>query len=102
MAGGLLIVLGLDRRPGEPLVGHWCATGMHGGIIFLRGDVDPSRIASQFVSVLPASDADLDLLRPHLQAYCDAFSLDPQELLAEPFSRIAPISHRPFGAKYAV
>ncbi len=101
MAGGLLIVLGLDRRPGEPLVGNWCATGMHGGVLYLRGEVDPVRVAGQFVSVRPAGDDDLKLIRPYLTAYCEAFSLNLEEVLAEPFARIAPVSHRPFGAKYA-
>ena len=101
MAGGLLIVLGLGRRPGEPLVGNWCATGMHGGVLYLRGEVDPARVAGQFVSVRPAGEDEVKLLRPHVTAYCEAFSLNAEEVLAEPFSRIAPISHRPFGAKYA-
>lgn len=102
MAGGLLVVLGLDSRPGEPMVGHWCATGMHGGVIYLRGEVDPTRVTSEFASVTSASDRDLSLMRPHLEDYCRVFSLSPDEILAAPFSRVAPISHRPFGAKYAV
>jgi glutamate synthase domain-containing protein 3 len=101
MAGGLLVVLGLDRRPNEPIVGHWCATGMHGGSMYLRGDVAPERVASQFVSVHPAGDEDLKLLRPHLTRYAEAFELNTEELLGEPFFRVAPLSHRPFGAKYA-
>jgi glutamate synthase domain-containing protein 3 len=115
MAGGLLIVLGLDRRPGEPLVGHWCGTGMHGGIIYLRGEVDPARVALQSVAVRPAGDADRQVLRPHLEAFAAKFALDPAELLSDVtlrssgpplrstsgFTRIAPISHRPYGAKYA-
>jgi len=101
MAGGLLIVLGLERRKGEPVVGHWCATGMHGGTIFLRGEVEPARVASQFVSVVPASEADVKLLLPYLQAYGAAFQLQAAELAQEPFWRVAPVSHRPFGGKYA-
>ncbi len=103
MAGGLLIVLGLDRRQGEPLVGNWCGTGMHGGTIFLRGEEESALtgLARKFVSVRPADDADLKMMQPHLQLYADTFSLNLEELLAAPFLRVAPISHRPFGAKYA-
>ncbi len=101
MAGGLLVVLGLDRRPNEPLVGHWCATGMHGGSIFVRGEIEPHRVASQFVSVVPASEADMKLLLPHLQSFCTAFDLAVEDLTREPFWRVAPLSHRPFGGKYA-
>ena len=101
MAGGLLIVLGLDRRPGEPLVGHWCGTGMHGGVIYLRGEADPARVAAQSVAVRPADEADRQVLRPHLEAFAAAFSLNPSELLSDGLTRITPISHRPYGAKYA-
>lgn len=101
MAGGILVVLGLDRRPGEPLVGDWCATGIHGGDIYLRGDVDPSHIASQFAAVRPADEAHLQQLRPHLEAFAEAFSLDPEQLFDHDFLHIAALSHRPYGAKYA-
>jgi glutamate synthase domain-containing protein 3 len=101
MAGGLLIVLGLERRTGEHLIGDWCATGMHGGTIYLRGEVDPDRIASQFAAVRPAEEADRAHMRPHLEAFCQAFSLDAADLSGDEFVRVVPISHRPYGAKYA-
>jgi len=101
MAGGALIVLGLDRRPGDPLVGDWCATGMHGGVIYLRGEVDPARVATRFVAIRQADESDKALMRPHLEAFASAFSLNACELLDHDFLRIAPISHRPYGAKYA-
>jgi glutamate synthase domain-containing protein 3 len=101
MAGGLLVILGLDRRPGEPLVGEWCGTGMHGGTLYLRGEVEPWRVASQFAGVRVATDEDMKEIVPHVEAFCEAFSLDASELLRDAFTRIAAISHRPYGAKYA-
>jgi len=101
MAGGLLIVLGLERRPGEPLVGDWCATGMHGGTLYLRGEVEPWRVASESAEVRPVEDSDRDEMRPHVAAFCRAFGLDSEEVMRERFLRIAPTSHRPYGAKYA-
>ena len=101
MAGGLLIVLGLDRRPGEPLVGDWCGTGMHGGTLYLRGEVEPWRVASEFAGARWAEDADKADIRPHIEAFCKAFSLDADQLLGDDYLRIAPVSHRPYGAKYA-
>jgi len=101
MAGGALIVLGLERRPGQELVGDWCGTGMHGGVIYVRGDVDPARVAGRFVAVRPVDDADRKVLTPHVEAFAFAFGLDVAEILEHDFLRIAPISHRPFGAKYA-
>lgn len=102
MAGGLLIVLGLDRGPGAPLVGEWCGTGMHGGVLYLRGEVAPWRLATQSVALRPADGDDREEMRPHLEAFCEAFALDGERLLEDEFVRVAPISHRPYGAKYAV
>ena len=101
MAGGLLIVLGMDRRKGEPLVGEWCATGMHGGALYLRGSVEEWRVASKFVAVRPAEESDLDEIRPHVAAFCEAFDLESAAIMQEEFLKIAPTSHRPYGAKYA-
>jgi len=101
MAGGLLIVLGLDRAPGEPLVGNWCGTGMHGGAIYVRGEVESARVASRFASARPITEKDKALIRPYLDAFAEAFSMEPSTLGVDEFVQIAPISHRPFGAKYA-
>jgi glutamate synthase domain-containing protein 3 len=101
MAGGVLIVLGLERRPGEPLVGSWCATGMHGGAIYLRGEVEPGRVAAGFAEARAADDRDRERIRPHLEAFCQAFSVDPGVVEGDEFVRVGPRSHRPFGAKYA-
>ncbi len=101
MAGGLLIVLGLDRRPGEPLVGEWCATGMHGGELYLRGEIEPWRVASRSVEVRVAEEAELTAIRPHVETFCQAFGMDASEIMGGQFLRIAPTSHRPYGAKYA-
>ena len=160
MAGGLLIVLGLGLRPGQRLVGNWCATGMHGGSIYLRSphagsevasggfrratsakgphagsevasggfrratsagsphagsevasaggqrptgqsELDSTSVAGEFARAGPATDDDRDRIRPYLEAFCKAFALDLEPLLRGHFVRIAPLSHRPFGAKYA-
>ena len=101
MAGGLVIVLGLDRREGDGVVGDWCGTGMHGGAIYVRGEIEPGRVASRFAHVGPAQESDLEEVRPQVEAFCEAFSLDAGEILSERFVRVAPVSHRPYGAKYA-
>jgi glutamate synthase domain-containing protein 3 len=101
MAGGLTIVLGLDRRPDEPLVGDWCATGMHGGELYLRGEIEPWRVASQFAAVRAADERELSAIRPHIDAFCEAFGLAADEIMQGQFLRVAPTSHRPYRAKYA-
>lgn len=101
MAGGLVIILGVERRADEPLVGDWCATGMHGGELFVRGEIEPWRVASQFAGLRAADEREREDILPHIEAFCDAFDLKPEELMSDGFTRIAPISHRPYGAKYA-
>ena len=45
-AGGLIVVLGLDRGD-KPIVGNFCGTGMHGGKMFLRTDALPPDLPKQ-------------------------------------------------------
>ena len=48
-AGGLIVVLGLNTS-GKAPVDAFCATGMHGGSIFLRSDVLPDDLPDQVVA----------------------------------------------------
>jgi glutamate synthase domain-containing protein 3 len=99
MAGGLLVLLGLNSRIEGPLVGGYLGTGMHGGEIYVRGAVEPWQCGKE-VGVFPASDEDLAVLKPVLVEYCEDFGLDLDEVLSEPFTRLVPVSHRPYGKLY--
>lgn len=99
MAGGMLVVLGLRRRPGEPVAGEYLGTGMHGGEIFLRGEVEPWRLGRE-VGPVPLDDAAWDRLRPLLEEYAAEFGVDPAEFPREGFTRLVPVSHRPYGKVY--
>ncbi|MBP8952583.1 MAG: hypothetical protein KBI47_09370 [Armatimonadetes bacterium] len=100
LAGGKLVVLGLDLPPGEPIVGRYCATGMHGGRMYIRGEVPPDRVRKG-VAVEEADDEDKETLRGVLAPYCDQFGLNLDELLAAPFTRILSQTTRPYGQLYA-
>ena len=102
MAGGILVLLGLERQQGAPLVGDHCGTGMHGGVIYLRGELPNSNVAREQVDVSPTGEDDLRLLRPHLEVFCAEFGLSFEQVLTEPYWRLKPVSHRPYGSKYAV
>lgn len=100
MAGGILVVLGLDRKSGQRLVGDYLASGIHGGEIFLRAE--PSELpAMPYLSVQSVSGDGLKAIKPVIEQFANAFDLDAADILAGPFTRLAPISHRPFAAKYA-
>ncbi len=100
MAGGVLILLGLDRSEGTPIAGPYLGTGMHGGVIYVRGQVAEHRVGAE-VGILELDEEDFTLLNDILQEYCDDFELDLDEVMGEPFIKLIPISHRPYGNLYA-
>ncbi len=100
MAGGRLILLGLNRKRGEDIVGDYCATGMHGGIIYVRGEV-PERYLGKEVKVFETDEEDAKILREELEGFSKAFGISVDEILSEPFTKIVPVSARPYGRMYA-
>jgi glutamate synthase domain-containing protein 3 len=100
MAGGALIVLGLNGRRATT-VGDYCGTGMHGGAMYLHGDIDPTHIATKFVARRPADEADMKALDPAVREFCELFGHDADALLADPFWVVKPTSHKPFASNYA-
>ncbi len=99
MAGGILVLLGLERKPGAPLAGDYLGTGMHGGVIYLRGEIDPFTLGKE-VAPFELDEADWKVLGPHLQDFCAAFGYDYDEVCSEKFSKLIPVSHRPYGRLY--
>jgi len=100
MAGGRLILLGLNRKSGEEVVGDYCATGMHGGVIYIRGEV-PERYLGKEVKVFETDEEDMKILKEELKGFSEAFNIPLDEILAEPFIKIVPVSARPYGRMYA-
>jgi len=97
MAGGLLVVLGLNC---SEIAGDFVGTGMHGGTMFLRGEVEPARLGKE-VKIGNITPQDMDLLKKHIGDFCASFELNLEEILKEPFTKIYPYSHRPYGTIYA-
>ena len=97
MAGGLLVVLGMNSHT---LVGDFIGTGMHGGTILLRGEMDPRRLGKE-VKIGKVTPEDRALLEKHLGDFCTCFGLDDNEIFKVPFTKISPYSHRPYGMTYA-
>ena len=97
-AGGLIIVLGLGGDGSAP-VGHFCATGMHGGKIFLRCETLPKGLGKQ-VAVARATPEDLQEILPYLKGYCEAFGADVQEILGDSFYLLTPDTKNPYKQLY--
>jgi glutamate synthase domain-containing protein 3 len=100
LAGGRLVVLGLDLPAGEPIVGRYCATGMHGGTMYVRGEVAADRLRKG-VGAQEASSEDEADLRQILAPYCAEFGLGLDEVMSAPFTRVSPHTTRPYGQLYA-
>lgn len=98
MAGGVMVLLGLQGN-GRPLAGHHLGTGMHGGLIYLRGGIEPWKLGKG-VAATGADDADMAALSVHLDEYCREFGLDVEAVGRARFLKLSPQSHRPYGSLY--
>ena len=97
-AGGLIVVLGLHEDQ-KPIVGNFPCTGMHGGMMFLRGAHPEIRFPAQVTAHL-ASPEDLDLIRPCLNTFCARFGYDLADIMNAPFTMITPDSRNPYKQMY--
>lgn len=97
-AGGLIIVLGIFDD-GKPLVGNFPSMGMHGGKMFLRGDVSDICFSERTI-VSAASDEDLAEIRPYLEKYCKYFDKKTEDILSEDFTVVTPDSKNPYKQMY--
>ncbi|MGN0985843.1 MAG: glutamate synthase [Candidatus Enterenecus sp.] len=97
-AGGMIVVLGLDRGE-RRIVGNFPCTGMHGGKMYLRGDCGGVRFPDQ-VSAVPASPRDMEEIRGCVHDFCGAFGLDPDRVLDAPFTVVTPDSRNPYQQMY--
>ena len=100
MAGGLVIVLGVGKKGGEKFSARHIGTGMHGGLIFLRGKVEEHQLGKE-AAVVSASDEDKELIAPYVEEYTGHFGGDPREIMKDSFLKLYAKSHRPFGGLYA-
>lgn len=98
LAGGVLVLLGL-KGDGQ-LVGDYLGTGMHGGVIYIRGEVDKKACGAE-VGVFDADEEDIKVLRNELKGYCEDFGLDLDEIMKKGFKKLLPVSSRPYGNLYA-
>ncbi|MDR0804641.1 MAG: glutamate synthase [Oscillospiraceae bacterium] len=104
-AGGTIIVLGLDNvnaPSGVPAVGGFCATGQHGGRIYIRSDVLPEFLPVQVICA-DADDSDKEFIKPFITEFVEHFSDLGQTvdgLLAAHFFKLTPNSKSPYKQLY--
>jgi glutamate synthase domain-containing protein 3 len=107
MAGGVLVALGMDIDedgkatdvPADKVVRGSLGSGIHGGAIYVRGDV-PEHFLGVAASIQPFDDEDMDTLRPILEEFSGHFGVDIDRIWKRDFVKIAPASSRPYGGYY--
>ncbi|MFW5991850.1 MAG: hypothetical protein ACOCQN_01510 [Halanaerobiaceae bacterium] len=100
MAGGRLILLGVNREKGQEIIGNHIGVGMHGGIIYIRGKVEEYKVGPE-VRIEKADKDDKKELISLLWEYCDIFDFSIDEIINSYFSKLVPVSSRPYGKLYA-
>lgn len=100
MAGGIIVLLGMySQRPNMPIAGHSLGTGMHGGVIYVRGGVPEQQLGPN-LGFEETDEADMEQISRIVKDYARELGLDAKEILAEKFVRIRPKTHRPYGNMY--
>lgn len=100
MAGGIVILLGLNLKEGERHKARFIGTGMHGGVIYLRGSVDDYQLGKE-VGVAELEDGDYHTLRRFVGEFADHFGHDAAQILGHKFIKLFPLWLRPYGRLYA-
>ena len=97
MAGGLILVLGIGHEPAAQDRG--VGSGIHGGEIIIRGDVN-DKLLGVGAKKVDFTEEDLKNLTPVIKEFCERFDIDPKPFLDTNYSKIVPASARPFAGKY--
>ena len=97
LAGGLIVVLGLDAE--DAPVGNFTGTGMHGGLIFLRTKQLPANLPEQVMAEV-ATTADIEVIRAHVEEFARNFEMDAEALLADQFYVLRSNAKNPYKQLY--
>ncbi len=100
MAGGVLILLGLNLKEGEQHKANFIGTGMHGGVIYIRGNVQEFQLGKE-VGVAELDAKDHLILNDLVGEFASYFSYDAEEILKHRFTKLFPLYLRPYGRLYA-
>jgi glutamate synthase domain-containing protein 3 len=100
MAGGKLVVLGLTLKEGASHKANFIGTGMHAGVIYIRGDVADHQIG-EGVTKVPLDEKDHKFLDAVVGDFCTYFGGSKEEILKAGFIKLKPLSNRPYKKIYA-
>ncbi len=98
MAGGVLLVLGLTLKKDERHPAKFVGTGMHAGIIYVRGEIGS---LGREVKLMDVDKEDLAVIETLVKEYCSYFNADAEAIMKGKFVKLVPTSYRPYGRVYA-
>lgn len=99
MAGGTIVLLGLNLKRGEKLFGTHCASGMHGGKIFVRGSFPKDNLSPNIKITNPDAE-DIKELELYVKKYCKYFDADYDKIMSKKFKKLVPATSRPYANLY--
>lgn len=97
LAGGVIVVLGLDSDTFP--VGNFTGTGMHGGEIWIRSKKEPVNLPKQ-VTYQKASDEDLNKIKDLINEYCKKFGVSEADVMNTSFYKLTPNAKSPYKMLY--
>ncbi len=100
MAGGVLILLGLDLAENESHKARYVGTGMHGGVIYIRGKVEDYQLGKE-VGIAEPEESDSQIIKSYVDEYAAYFNHDAEEIMKKQFIKLYPKWLRPYGRLYA-
>jgi glutamate synthase domain-containing protein 3 len=104
MAGGRVIVLNKFFDDNPPVrQSYFIGTGMHGGSIFVRGEVEAHQMGAE-VGVAEPTDEEYSQIREYVGNFCRMFGLEEKKvnlLKRDRFRKLYAKSSRPYGRLYA-
>jgi glutamate synthase domain-containing protein 3 len=97
MAGGILIMLGLEGK--DVYKASFIGTGMHGGVIYLRGSIEPHQVGKE-VGIAELEAKDWLTLETYVNEFAIHFGYNAVEILRGKFVKLTPRWLRPYGRIY--
>ena len=99
MAGGCQVLLGIGASPDRGVVGDFCATGMHGGVMYIRGELSDWQLGKE-VRQFPVEAEGREFLQPIIEDFADTFGITEPLDDYDRYVKILPVSTRPYGRLY--
>jgi len=100
MAGGIMVLLGLKFKEGERHKANFIGTGMHGGVIYMRGEVQEFQLGKE-IGVAELDEDDHLVLKKLVDEFASHFDYNAEDILNHKFIKLFPLYLRPYGRLYA-